>query len=123
MSKHTSKIPVNHIIGFLLSLSLTVVAAWAALKSELPVTWVIIGIVALAVLQAGIQLFMFMHMTEVASGNGHVPWNMMFHGFTIAAIVVAGSLFTMSFGHYHDIEGDQEPTQEEQNNNHEDMDH
>ncbi|AIF42477.1 cytochrome aa3 quinol oxidase subunit IV [Virgibacillus sp. SK37] len=102
MANSKKRIPTNHIIGFLLSLVMTVVAAWAALQSDLPVMWIIIGIMALAVLQAGVQLFMFMHVTESASGNGHVPWNMMFHGFALAAIVVAGSLFTMSFGFSHD---------------------
>lgn len=122
MEKHTSKIPVQHIIGFILSLTLTVIAAWAAIKSELPVTWIIIGIMALAVIQAGIQLFMFMHITESASGGGHAPWNMIFHGFVIAAIVVAGSLFTMSFGHGHGgnhNDNDAPDTQEQhQNMNH-----
>ncbi|WP_019376929.1 cytochrome aa3 quinol oxidase subunit IV [Virgibacillus halodenitrificans] len=102
MANSKKRIPTNHIVGFLLSLVMTIVAAWAALQSDLPVMWIIIGIMALAVLQAGIQLFMFMHVTESASGNGHVPWNMMFHGFALAAIVVAGSLFTMSFGFSHD---------------------
>lgn len=94
------RIPVKHIIGFLLSLGLTVLAAWAALESDLPVKWVIAAIMVLAVIQAGIQLFMFMHMTESSGGNGTITWNMMFHAFMIATIVVAGSLFTMSFGSY-----------------------
>ncbi|MBT2217668.1 cytochrome aa3 quinol oxidase subunit IV [Virgibacillus dakarensis] len=104
MEHKTKRIPVKHIIGFILSLALTIVAAWAALGSDLPKGWIITSIMVLAVIQAAIQLFMFMHMTESASGNGHIPWNMMFHGFVIVAIVVAGSLFTMSygFGHHHD---------------------
>lgn len=103
MEQKTKRIPVQHIIGFVISLVLTVIAAWAALESSLPKGWVITGIMVLAVMQAALQLFMFMHMTEFASGNGHVPWNMIFHGFVIAAIIVAGSLFTMSygFGHHH----------------------
>ncbi|ASN06123.1 cytochrome aa3 quinol oxidase subunit IV [Virgibacillus necropolis] len=117
-TKHSSKIPVQHIIGFILSLTLTLIAAWAAIKSELPVTWIVIGIMVLAVIQAGIQLFMFMHMTESASGGGHAPWNMMFHGFVIAAIVVAGSLFTMSFGHDHGGDPNQHDQQNEQHQEH-----
>ncbi|WP_404452193.1 cytochrome aa3 quinol oxidase subunit IV [Virgibacillus necropolis] len=120
MQKQSKKIPFQHIIGFILSLTLTVIAAWAALKSDLPVTWIIIGIMVLAVIQAAIQLFMFMHMTEAASGGGHAPWNMMFHGFVIAAIVVAGSLFTMSFGHYHGDNHDEPKSQEQ---HHENMNH
>ena len=93
---------MNHVIGFVLSLVMTLVAAWAVIGSDLPTNWVVIFIMILALLQAGVQLFMFMHVTEAASGNGHVPWNMMFHGFSLAAIVVAGSIFVMSFGFSHD---------------------
>lgn len=102
MKKH---IPVQHIVGFLLSIGLTLAAVWAALGSNLPVRWIIISILVLAVIQAGIQLFMFMHMTESTSGGGHIPWNMMFHGFVLAAIIVVGSIFTMSFGFNHDHGG------------------
>lgn len=95
--KHAGKIPVKHILGFLLSLILTVAAAWVALESNLPVRWIIAGILVMAVIQAAIQLFLFMHLTET-EGVGHAPWNMMFHSAIIVGIVVAGSLFTMSFG-------------------------
>ncbi|WP_345239312.1 cytochrome aa3 quinol oxidase subunit IV [Pontibacillus salipaludis] len=106
MAESKKRVPMNHVIGFILSLVMTLVAAWAAIQSDLPVTWVIIGIMILALLQAGVQLFMFMHVTEASSGNGHVPWNMMFHGFALAGILVAGSLFVMSFGHDHGDHGD-----------------
>ncbi|RWZ60613.1 cytochrome aa3 quinol oxidase subunit IV [Halobacillus fulvus] len=105
MASSKKGIPKNHVIGFILSLVMTVAAAWAAIRSDLPVTWVIIGIMVLALLQAGVQLFMFMHVIEAGSGGGHVPWNMMFHGFALAAILVAGSLFTMSFGFDHGDHG------------------
>lgn len=95
--KHTGKIPVKHIIGFALSLILTVSAAWVALGSDLPVGWIIAGTLAMAVIQAAIQLFLFMHLTET-EGVGHAPWNMMFHGAIMVGIVVAGSLFTMVWG-------------------------
>ncbi|SFE90064.1 cytochrome aa3 quinol oxidase subunit IV [Alteribacillus iranensis] len=117
MSKNTKHVPVQHIIGFLLSIVLTLLAVWAALGSNLPVAWIIIAIMALAIIQAGIQLFMFMHMTESSSGGGHVPWNMMFHGFVLAAIIVAGSLFTMSFGFHHD-HGSHTDHQEESSHQH-----
>lgn len=116
MSKQNTRVPVQHIIGFVLSIAMTLLAAWAALRSELPVMWIIISILILALLQAGVQLFMFMHVTESASGNGHVPWNMMFHGFALAAIVVAGSLFTMSFGFDHDHNNGNDQQQHEQQN-------
>lgn len=90
------KYPFKHIIGYGLSVILTVLAAWTAIGSDLPLKWIVIGIMVLAVIQAGIQLFMFMHIIE--SGVTHAPWNMMFHSAVVASIVVAGSLFTMSFG-------------------------
>ena len=117
MSKNTKHVPVQHIIGFLLSIVLTLLAVWAALGSNLPVAWIITAIMALAIIQAGIQLFMFMHMTESSSGGGHVPWNMMFHGFVLAAIIVAGSLFTMSFG-FHHHHGSHTDHQEESSHQH-----
>ncbi|WP_164670216.1 cytochrome C oxidase subunit IV family protein [Virgibacillus doumboii] len=92
----TRKLPIKHIIGYVTSVALTFAAAWAALGSNLSVTWILISIFALAIIQAAIQLFLFMHLTE--SGIGNTPWNMMFHGAVIAAILVAGSLFVMSFG-------------------------
>lgn len=94
------KYPINHIIGFVLSVLLTILAAWTALSSDMPVMWIVISVLALAVIQAFIQLFMFMHITE--RGTTHAPWHMIFHAFILAAIIVAGSIFTMSFGFSHE---------------------
>ena len=117
MAKKNKNYPINHIVGFAASIILTIVAAWTALSSGLPTMWIIIAIMALAVIQAGIQLFMFMHITE--SGATNAPWNMMIHSAMVASIVVAGSLFVMSFGFTHDHgggdhEGESAPGEEEQ---------
>ncbi|HLR63226.1 MAG TPA: cytochrome C oxidase subunit IV family protein [Lentibacillus sp.] len=96
MENQPKKLPIKHFIGYVTSIVLTFVAAWAALSSNLPVMWILISIFILAIIQAAIQLFLFMHLTE--RGIGNAPWNMMFHGAVIFAILVAGSLFTMSFG-------------------------
>ncbi|GAB4074232.1 cytochrome aa3 quinol oxidase subunit IV [Barrientosiimonas marina] len=96
MENKSKKIPYQQIIGFVLSLVLTVLAAWTALGSSLPVKWIIIAIFVMAILQAIIQLFMFMHITE--QSNGNTPWNMMFHAAVIAVVLIGGSLLTMSFG-------------------------
>lgn len=104
MANQSGRIPVKHIIGYVTSIVLTLVAAWAALSSNLPVMWILISILALAVIQAAIQLFLFMHLTE--RGTGNAPWNMMFHGTIIFSILIAGSLFTMSFGFTHDHDDD-----------------
>ncbi|MFC4559408.1 cytochrome C oxidase subunit IV family protein [Virgibacillus kekensis] len=100
MTNRSRRIPVDHIIGYITSMMLTLIAAWTALSSDLPVMWIIIGILLLAVIQAAIQLFLFMHLTE--RGAGRTPWNMIFHGTVVFAIIVAGSLFTMSFGFTHE---------------------
>ncbi|MBY7144627.1 cytochrome C oxidase subunit IV family protein [Virgibacillus sp. NKC19-3] len=118
MEKQSSKFPVKHLIGFLISIVLTIIAAWTALGSDLPNHWIIAAIMALAVIQAGIQLFMFMHIIE--SGATHAPWNMMFHAAVLASIIVAGSLFTMSFGFTHDHDHDEGDHQHEQMEQHED---
>ncbi|SDI18170.1 cytochrome aa3 quinol oxidase subunit IV [Alteribacillus bidgolensis] len=99
MSELTKRFPKQHIIGFAASIILTVAAAWAAVSSDLPTPWVITSIMVLAVIQAGIQLFMFMHMTE---SDGIIQTGNMLHGFFIAAVIVAGSIWTMSFGFTHD---------------------
>ncbi|MCP3027234.1 cytochrome aa3 quinol oxidase subunit IV [Halobacillus sp. A5] len=114
MAEHNKRIPMQHVVGFVLSIALTLLATWAALGSNLSTTWIISGIMILAVIQAGIQLFMFMHVVEFKSQNGHVPWNMMFHGAVLAAIIVAGSLFVMSFGFTHDHDGDDHQQHEQQ---------
>lgn len=119
MSEKKQGYPWNHIIGFVLSIVLTFLAAWTALSSNLPVMWIIIAIMVLAVIQALIQLFMFMHIIE--KGAGDAPWNMMFHAAVVASIIVAGSLFTMSFGFTHDHDGgEHEAGQHEEQGSHED---
>ncbi|WP_077325633.1 cytochrome C oxidase subunit IV family protein [Virgibacillus siamensis] len=117
--KHSGKIPVKHIIGFALSLILTIAAAWVALDSGLSDGWIIAGTLTMAVIQAAIQLFLFMHLTET-EGVGHGPWNMMFHASIMVGIVVAGSLFTMIWAF--DM-GDMDMDSQHQNMQQEQMDH
>ncbi|MFD2706012.1 cytochrome aa3 quinol oxidase subunit IV [Salibacterium lacus] len=103
MSAENEKFPKKHIVGFLGSLVLTLAAAWAALGSDLPTHWIIISIMVMAVIQAFIQLFMFMHLTETESGGLQV--GNMLHAFFIAAVIIAGSVWTMSFGFSHNHDG------------------
>jgi cytochrome aa3-600 menaquinol oxidase subunit IV len=92
---HHESFPWKHIIGFILSLVLTFAALWVALSSGLTVKAIIGIIVIFAIIQASLQLFMFMHMTE--SDSGKIQTINMAYAFFIAVVVVAGSVWTMSF--------------------------
>jgi cytochrome aa3-600 menaquinol oxidase subunit 4 len=62
---NTSKrYPIGQLIGFVMSLVLTFGAAWITLKTNLSFQTVMWTIGTLAVIQAAIQLFMFMHVNE-----------------------------------------------------------
>ncbi|GEK57575.1 cytochrome aa3 quinol oxidase subunit IV [Marinococcus halophilus] len=99
MSEHTehseSGIPVKHVIGFIASIVLTLVAAYTTVMSGLPVPWIIAIIMILAVIQAVLQLVMFMH---IAEKNPIPQYGNILFGFFIAAVVIAGSIWVMSFG-------------------------
>jgi cytochrome aa3-600 menaquinol oxidase subunit 4 len=95
--EHKSKYPVSHVVGFLLSLVLTFVAVFVALKMNVSYTIVMWIIGSLAVIQAGLQLFMFMHVTEGEDGKTNVI-NMAYSAF-VAIIIVAGSIWVLTSGH------------------------
>ncbi|WP_027408094.1 cytochrome aa3 quinol oxidase subunit IV [Anoxybacteroides tepidamans] len=92
---HHETFPWKHIVGFILSLVLTFAALWIAFSSGLATKAILVGIVVLAVLQAVLQLFMFMHVTE--SDSGKIQTINMAYSFFIAIVVVAGSIWTMAF--------------------------
>ncbi|ABO68725.1 cytochrome aa3 quinol oxidase subunit IV [Geobacillus thermodenitrificans] len=92
---HHESFPWKHLIGFVLSLLLTFAALWVALSSGLPLKAVIVVIVLFAMIQASLQLFMFMHVVE--SDSGKVQTFNMVYSFFIAVIVVAGSVWVMQF--------------------------
>ncbi|MBB6283002.1 cytochrome aa3 quinol oxidase subunit IV [Geobacillus subterraneus] len=94
-NSHRESFPWKHIIGFLLSLVLTFAALWVALSSGLPLKAVIVVIVLFAVIQASLQLFMFMHVNE--SDSGRMQTFNMVYSFFIAVVVVAGSIWVMQF--------------------------
>lgn len=89
--------PWPHVFGFALSIILTLLALWVGLGTNLSYTVIAIVIFILAFIQAGIQLFMFMHMTE----GKNAIWqsaNMMFAAFT-AIVIVAGTVWVMTEMH------------------------
>ncbi|UFT98293.1 cytochrome aa3 quinol oxidase subunit IV [Radiobacillus kanasensis] len=86
----------NHVVGFVLSIVLTFVAAGVALKTDFSYTVIMWIIGALAILQAGIQLFMFMHITE-KSGTINII-NIVYSVF-LALVIVFGSIWILTSGH------------------------
>ncbi|MBC1359321.1 cytochrome aa3 quinol oxidase subunit IV [Listeria booriae] len=90
-------IPWKHIIGFALSIALTLLAVWVVFESTLDKSVIITVIFIFAFIQAALQLLMFMHMTEGKNGRIQVG-NILFAAF-IAIVVVMGSYWVMELGH------------------------
>ncbi len=97
MEKRNQGFPLSHLIGFIFSLVLTFGAATIALKTDLSASAIMWIIGTLAFLQAGIQLFMFMHLREGEDGTLNIV-NIVYAVFT-AIIIVVGSIWVMSSGH------------------------
>jgi cytochrome aa3-600 menaquinol oxidase subunit 4 len=96
MEKHSKGFPMSQVVGFVLSLLLTFAALFVAMKTSLSfniIMW-IIGI--LAVIQAALQLFMFMHLRDGEDSKAQTI-NVLY-GVFIAVVTVAGSIWVMSFG-------------------------
>lgn len=97
MEKSTERFPLAYVFGFVLSLVLTFVAAWVALEMKLSFTIVMWIIGSLAIIQAGLQLFMFMHKTEGEDGKVNII-NIAFMVFC-AVVIVVGSIWVLTSGH------------------------
>jgi cytochrome aa3-600 menaquinol oxidase subunit 4 len=86
--------PWSHVIGFASSIILTLIALWIGLYTNFALSVKIAVVFTLAFIQAGIQLFMFMHMTESSSGRVQVI-NTVFAVF-VAVVTVLGSVWVMN---------------------------
>ncbi|MCY7798336.1 cytochrome aa3 quinol oxidase subunit IV [Bacillus haynesii] len=97
-SAEHSHFPWKHVVGFVLSIVLTLLALWV-IYTDLSMAaklWIIFGF---AIIQAGLQLLMFMHMTESDSGKIQVG-NTLFAAF-IAVAIIAGSVWISAAHNYH----------------------
>ena len=90
--------PWMHIIGFVLSIVLTLIALRLVLANAFHPAMMVTVILSLAVLQILVQLFFFMHITESHGPKYHVLSLLLGAVFTIA--IVAGSIWIMTFGGY-----------------------
>ncbi|MFD1739821.1 cytochrome aa3 quinol oxidase subunit IV [Bacillus salitolerans] len=97
MEKNVKRFPISHVFGFALSLALTFVAAWVAIKTNLSFTIVMWIIGTLAVIQAGLQLFMFMHVNEGEDNKTQII--NIAYGVFCAIVIVLGSIWVLSSGH------------------------
>ncbi len=88
---HTN--PTNYIVGFLLSIVLTLLAYFAVVNEWFSTRGVLFFIVTLALVQFAVQLFFFLHLGQ----EGRPRWRLAMLGFmvVIVAILVFGSLWIM----------------------------
>ncbi|WP_066064741.1 cytochrome aa3 quinol oxidase subunit IV [Neobacillus soli] len=96
MDNHSKGFPMTQVFGFVLSLVLTFAALFVALKTSLSFNAIIWIIGTLAVIQAALQLFMFMHLKDGEDSKAQTI-NILY-GIFIAVVTVAGSIWVMSFG-------------------------
>lgn len=83
----------SYVIGFVLSLVLTVLSFWAVKSGAVPHGEIIPAIVVLAVVQLVVQLVFFLHMT--ASGDSGENLGIFVFTILIIAIMVAGTTWVM----------------------------
>lgn len=88
--------PMTQVFGFVLSLGLTFAALFVAIKTSLSFNVIMWIIGTLAVIQAGLQLFMFMHLKDGEDRKAQTI--NVIYGVFIAVVTVAGSIWVMSFG-------------------------
>lgn len=89
--------PWKHVIGFILSLALTVAALYIVVGLSLQASVTIFLILALAISQVLVQLLFFMHLTE---HEGVFQILAIVYGLFLAAVFVAGSIWIMLYGTY-----------------------
>jgi cytochrome o ubiquinol oxidase subunit IV len=91
--KHES--PKQYIIGYLLSLILTIAAIWLTVAGVMGVGALVTTILILAGLQILVQLFFFMHINEGEGPAYHVMALIL--GLIFTAVFIGGSIWIMSF--------------------------
>ncbi len=88
--------PIKHVMGYLLSLVLTFIALSVAYYEVSYAT--AMGILSVtAIIQASVQLFLFMHVGE--SSDKQAVYINIIYAIFIVLVFVFGTLFTMIWGH------------------------
>lgn len=93
MNEQTGHSVKPYVIGFTLSVVLTLLAYWAVVGKAYEVAFIVAIIIGLAVLQLFVQLFFFLHLGEEMRPR----WRLVTLGFGVLVvfIVVFGSLWIM----------------------------
>jgi cytochrome aa3 quinol oxidase subunit IV len=101
--EHGSKktFPWPHVIGYVGSILLTVLALWFTVNAPFSQGSIITILLMLAVLQILIQLIFFMHITEKRGPAYHSIAIAL--GFLFTFAVVAGSLWVMTFNSFNEL--------------------
>ncbi|WP_059103472.1 cytochrome aa3 quinol oxidase subunit IV [Shouchella shacheensis] len=89
--------PWQHVIGFLLSIVLTLAAVWIAFLDTMDLWMKVTIIFVFAFIQMGVQLFMFMHIGEGKEGKWQIGHTLF--AIVIAIIIVVGSYWVIMSGH------------------------
>lgn len=88
---------VKHTLGFIASIILTLLAVYVTLHTSLALNAKITIIFGFAFIQAFLQLFMFMHLTEGRDGRLQV-FKVIF-AIIITLVIVVGTYWVMQGGH------------------------
>lgn len=96
MSDMKKLFPIQHILGYVLSLLLSVVAlsvVFLDMSAAVGLTILIIS----AAIQMGVQLFLFMHIGE--NGSKTALYTNLVYALFVGLVTVFGTLFTMIWGY------------------------
>ncbi|MGF7047031.1 cytochrome aa3-600 menaquinol oxidase subunit 4 [Paenibacillus sp. DS2015] len=89
--------PIRHVMGYLSSLVLSAIALTALL--DIPFASKIGILTVTAIIQASVQLFVFMHINEMASTKKELYINIAYALF-VGLVTIFGSLFIFVWGWY-----------------------
>ncbi|GAF13874.1 AA3-600 quinol oxidase subunit IV [Bacillus sp. JCM 19045] len=89
--------PWKHLIGFGLSIVLTLLAVWVMMQTNLEWSIRVVIVFIFAFIQMSVQLFMFMHIGEGKDGKWQIGHTLF--ALVIAIIIVIGTYFVIMTGH------------------------
>ncbi|AZS13533.1 MULTISPECIES: cytochrome aa3 quinol oxidase subunit IV [Paenibacillus] len=88
--------PVHHVMGYVFSLILSVVAL-SVILWDMPLAVGMTILLVCAAIQMGVQLFMFMHIGETGSKTS--LYTNIAYALFVGLVTVFGTLFTMIWGY------------------------